>query len=564
MRIIILILVCLGICFLIPGYSLGDDFYQLLVPSADDLQVLEKLPIQYYGRVQNETEDFLLISIDPLKIDSLKKIPRRKLTTDSAGKTFFWVYPNPKKSLPDPLLSMALARDREGILVDISREEAERLSTEGFSIQLLVPLPISIVTAGPKTLKAVKGGQIALPNPVIHEMMLQVTESNVYTYTGNLTGMWPVTIGESPYTISTRNSYKTDEIQKSGQYLYEFYKKLGLEVSIEEFICWGTLQRNIVAEKKGAVFPERIIALTSHYDDMPNSILAPGADDNASGTVGVMIAAEILSNYDWGRTIRFINFACEEQGLGGSHHHARKSYCIGEDLEAVINMDMIAWNTAGSSPDMDIHVNPMIPASFDLSDLLQDIINGYGLELRPAINKFGSGRGDHASFWNYQFPAIMAIENSNDFNPNYHSSTDTLTNFEDFNYYLEMIKAGIGLVAHLGGLVEEGWGYLGGTVIQAETREPLANVSIATQNPSWGYIFLTTTDEYGRYYQRVVSGSHNVTYKINGYGRETVSDVLVPKNDTLIKDLSLSLGTFYSSIYLPFILEGYSPKTGCP
>ena len=188
-------------------------------------------------------------------------------------------------------------------------------------------------------------------------MVYQVTEGVVYTYTGDLTGMWPVTIGGTPYTIATRNSYRTEEIQKAGQYLYEFYNKLGLEVFFEEFNYRDTSQRNIVAQKKGSVFPERIIAITSHYDDNPYSIPAPGADDNASGTVGVMLAAEILSKYDFGCTLRFINFAAEEQGLIGSNHHARKSYCGGEDLEAVINLDMIAWNTAGSLPEMEIHAN---------------------------------------------------------------------------------------------------------------------------------------------------------------------------------------------------------------
>jgi len=566
MRNIVLILLSLGVCFLIPGYSSGEDLYQLAISSGNDLQTIGELPIRYFGRFQTETEDNILISIDPLKTDVLDRLksPYRKLATASEGKTFFWIYPNPRKSLPDPLLSVELARDREGILVDISREEAERLSAEGFPIRLMVSLPIGIASTAPKSLMGGRKGWVASPKPVIQEMMGQVTESQVYTYTGDLTGVWPVTIGETPYTISTRNSYRTAEIQKAGQHLYEFYKKLGLEVAAEEFICWDTLQRNIVAQKKGSVFPERIIAITSHYDDMPNSIPAPGADDNASGTVGVMLAAEILSKYDFGRTLRFINFAAEEQGLGGSSHHAWKSYCSGEDLEAVINLDMIAWNTAGSLPDMEIHASPMIPASLDLSELLQNIIEGYGLGLVPSINKSGSGRSDHASFWGFQFPALMATESSKDFNPNYHSSRDTLSSFENLNYYLDMIKAGVALVAHLGGLVEEGWGYLGGKVIQAETSEPLPNVSITIQNPSWGYALSTTTDGNGRYNQRVVSGNHSLTYKINGYAPKTISEVLVAKDETVTRDVSLLPGNFYSLIYLPLIIKDYAPKKGCP
>jgi hypothetical protein len=565
MRKIVLILLSLGGCFLIPGYSLGDDLYQLVISSGDDLQTIEKLPIQYFGRVQIDSEDFVLISLDPLKTDFLEKLkyPRRKLATTIEGKTFFWIYPNPGKPLPVSLLSLGLVRDREGILVGISPEEAERWAAEGFSIQLLVSLPI-ISPAVLKPLKRVSRALVDSPKPIIQEMVDQVTEGIVYTYTGNLTGMWPVLIGGTPFTITTRNSYRTEEIQKAGQYLYEFYKNLGLEVSFEEFIYRDTRQRNIVAQKKGNIFPQRIIAITSHYDDNPNSLLAPGADDNASGTVGVMRAAEILSQYEFGSTLRFINFAAEEQGLIGSNVHAKKSYCLGEDLEAVINLDMVAWNTTGSLPEMEIQANPLIPASLDLSNLLRDIITSYGLGLLPSINNSGSGRSDHASFWGYQYPALMAIESSKDFNPNYHSSNDTLASLGNLNYYLEMIKAGIAMVAHLGGLAEEGWGYLTGTVTQLETGEPLPYVLISIHNPVWGYTLSTATDQNGRYYQRVVSGEHSLTYKLNGYDPKTVSKIAVPKNETITQDVSLLPGKFYSLIHLPLVTRDGAPKNGCP
>jgi len=552
--------------FLIPRYSLGEDLYRIAISSSNDLLLIEKLPIQYFGRVETDTEDFVLISIDPLKTDVLDKLknPRRNLATAIEGKTFYWIYPNPGKPLPASLLSVALVRDREGILVIISPEDAERWAAEGFSIRLLVSLPILIPSTLPKPLRGIKGERALSSKAVIQEMLDQVTEGIVYTYTGNLTGMWPVLIGDAPFTINTRNSYRTEEIQKAGQYLYEFYKNLGLDVSFEEFIYRDTRQRNIVAKKKGNIFPERIIAITSHYDDNPNSLPAPGADDNASGTVGVMRAAEILSKHEFGSTLRFINFAAEEQGLIGSNYHAKKSYCLGEDLEAVVNLDMVAWNTTGSLPEMEIHANPLIPASLDLSNLLRDIITSYGLGLIPSINKSGSGRSDHASFWGYQYPALMAIESSKDFNPNYHSSNDTLASLGNLNYYLDMIKAGIAMVAHLGGLVEEGWGYLDGTVTQPETGEPLPYVLISIHNPARGYTLSTATDLNGRYYQRVVSGDHSLTYKLNGYDPKTVSTISVPKNETITQDVSLLPGKFYSLIHLPLVTREWAPKKGCP
>lgn len=553
-------------CFLLPGYTLGEDLYHLAISSSNDLQQIEKLPLRYFGRVETDTEDFVLIAMDPQKSELLDtiNIPRRKLASSIEEKTLYWIYPNPGKPLSGSLLALEIVGDREGILVHMSPEEAERKSAEGYSIRLLVSLPIQYPSTVLKPLRGVRKDREAAPKPVIQDMVDQVSENKVYSYTGDLTGMWPVTIADAPYTITTRNSYRADEIQKAGQFLYEFYEKLGLEVSFEEFLYRDTFQRNIVAQKKGSVFPERIIAITSHYDDNPFSVPAPGADDNASGTVGVMLAAEILSKVDFGCTLRFINFAAEEQGLIGSNVHAKKSYCGGEDLEAIINLDMIAWNTAGSLPDMEIHANSLIPASLDLANLLQDIITNYGLGLIPTVNKSGSGRSDHASFWGYQFPALMAIESFKDFNPNYHTSGDTLAGFPDLNYYLQMVKAGIATVAHLGCLVEEGWGTLEGTITRTETDEPLPQVSIAVHNPDWGYTFSTASDLNGRYHQRVVSGTHTLTFTLNGYEIKNVSGVSVPKNETVTQDESLRPGNFYSLIHLPLITRNWAPKQGCP
>ena len=76
--------------------------------------------------------------------------------------------------------------------------------------------------------------------------------------------------------------------------------------------------------------------------------LAPGADDNASGSAGVLEIARVLATHPRKHDLRLILFGGEEQGLHGS-----KQYVSGLSaserarIRAVINMDMIATlNTA--------------------------------------------------------------------------------------------------------------------------------------------------------------------------------------------------------------------------
>ena len=97
----------------------------------------------------------------------------------------------------------------------------------------------------------------------------------------------------------------------------------------------------------------------NHYDHVgygtrrnsrgPVGQIHNGADDNASGSTGVMVAAEILSQYEFERTIRYVFFTGEEQGLYGSREYADLVAGAGDNIVAVYNMDMIAWNADGTA-----------------------------------------------------------------------------------------------------------------------------------------------------------------------------------------------------------------------
>ena len=81
-----------------------------------------------------------------------------------------------------------------------------------------------------------------------------------------------------------------------------------------------------------------------------------------------------------------------------------------ENIAGVLNLDMIAWNTAGSTPDIDLHAKSTLPATVDLANQFKSVITAYGLNLVPQVITNGSGASDHASFWNQGYPAILAIE----------------------------------------------------------------------------------------------------------------------------------------------------------
>ena len=89
--------------------------------------------------------------------------------------------------------------------------------------------------------------------------------------------------------------------------------------------------------------PQPIVVFSGHYDSVP---MSPGANDNASGAVGVMELARLFASVPLGVDVRFLACGGEEGGLVGARHYvAQLSDAEQERVIANFNMDMIA--TAG-------------------------------------------------------------------------------------------------------------------------------------------------------------------------------------------------------------------------
>jgi hypothetical protein len=403
----------------------------------------------------------------------------------------------------------------------------------------------------------------SIHNPHVQDMIDQVEPGTIFTLTSGLSGEQPVSIGGEPYTIRTRYALSGTPVKKAAQYLYEYYDDTGLDVTYHDFTYSGKVLSNVVAEKVGTVFPERVYLITSHYDDVPSSPPAPGADDDASGTVGVMMAAEILNQYEFGCTLRFVNFSAEEAGLIGSDRYAKQAYCAGEDLLGVLNLDMIAWNSLDSPAEMDLHHLPSIPGSYEIADLFAQVVEDYSLGVEATFPIPITSASDHASFWRYGFPAILASEDLNDFNPYWHTRGDRLENLPDFDYFTEMVKASIGAFAHMGCLVEDGWGKVSGKVTEKGTLSPIEGASISLFNPEWKYTFSTYTDKDGYYELSALAGTHNLYADGMGYPFTPVAEVNVLLDETVSIEIQMEAIREYAT-FVPLAENEVPPLPGCP
>jgi len=323
------------------------------------------------------------------------------------------------------------------------------------------------------------------------------------------------------------------------QSAYETVSGYGLQTSFEAFKFQPGLQRrNVIAEQRGSPQPRKVVLLTAHLDSLSNSnpwVFAPGADDNASGSAAVMQAAKILSQYDFGCTLRYVLFTGEEQGMIGAGDYAADVRARGENLLGVLNLDMLGYNTTGTAATFEIHTRPGNSGDQAIASLISDTLTAYSLDLIPVLLPDGLKFSDHSAFWTQGYPAVLFIEDWADHTPHYHRTTDQLETL-NLPYYTEMVKAAVASLAHMGRLLD---GQVNGVVRAVDSSVPLAGVQVtAWQNGQPVRSAETGAD--GSYRLPLLPGIYTVKFSSQGYQSSSQEAVAVIKDQAVIVDQALA------------------------
>jgi hypothetical protein len=281
--------------------------------------------------------------------------------------------------------------------------------------------------------------------PNIQSMVDQVSGATLMDWIGKLAGSQVVTVGASPVTFTTRST-PTVKCDQAEQYVYERFLAMGFtDVQYDPYTFGSTSARNVVATLPGVETPGHVIVLGAHLDSTSpqSSTLAPGANDNASGVAGLLLAAQILRGYSFRSTIRFIAFTGEEQGIYGSAHYADAALARGDSIDAAVIYDMIAWHNALFQIDIEGE-----PAWLPVMNVMNDACARYtSLATQIKLSSWGS---DHVSFQDDGYPSFLAIESEYESYPCYHQTCDT-TGMNQPALGAEVAKAGLATVAQLAG-----------------------------------------------------------------------------------------------------------------
>jgi len=341
---------------------------------------------------------------------------------------------------------------------DLKQRELEKLSA--FSENLLTRDTFAIIRVDTRNTSqlnpAVHGGIVRIRN---REAKLPKSTYNLRDYnitedpfiTGLLADVSTANLQSNVQHLEdyeTRNCYREESIEAQN-WIAEQYELLGLDVQIQDFYMpGGFASDNVLAYQTGTLYPDEYIVLGGHYDSIVsggNQLVAPGSDDNASGTCGVMEIARILSQFEFDRSIIYCAFSGEEYGLYGSQEFAENAAVNNLNILGYFNMDMAGYLNPGD----EIHTDMIAPESAE--ELVNFYVNVCAVYLPNFPIEPGmlvGGDSDHTSFNNNGYMGIFPFEDVDFHSPYIHTTQDLIgPSLNSFEMHATFTKAMLACVA---------------------------------------------------------------------------------------------------------------------
>jgi hypothetical protein len=173
-------------------------------------------------------------------------------------------------------------------------------------------------------------------------------------------------------------------------------------------------QWNTVAEIRGSTLPGQVVILGAHLDSWD---LGTGVTDNGAGSTVVLEAARVIaqSKLKSKRTIRFVLFSGEEQGLLGSRAYAEAHAATADSIQAVLVLDNGTGAITGQA----------LQGRKDLEGLWKELLTPVAALDADSVREASKMGTDHLSFLPYGVPGFNFDQLRRGYNHTHHSESDT-------------------------------------------------------------------------------------------------------------------------------------------
>lgn len=249
------------------------------------------------------------------------------------------------------------------------------------------------------------------------------------------------------------------KLDSAAEYIAQSFRAAGAQVSVQDVVVQEATYKNIRARFGPPDGP--LLVVGAHYDSHGDANAGarhakgfslethtPGADDNASGTAGLLELAQLLGRQPQSKPIELVAYTLEEPPHFrtddmGSVRHARALADQRREVRMMLSLEMIGHFS--DSPGSQRYPLPGMSQLYSergdfvalvgkLSDFgatrtIKALMAGasalpvHSINAPPLIP--GIDFSDHASYWSEGFPALMVTDTAFFRNGNYHQAGDT-------------------------------------------------------------------------------------------------------------------------------------------
>ena len=263
-------------------------------------------------------------------------------------------------------------------------------------------------------------------------------------------------IGRRYAELGLRGVFADDSCRLSSQCSPGFFQefRLGPGALDELDVAVYPVTRNVAALVIGtdSALRREYVLVGAHYDHIgmskvyaldpgPFALMHLGADDNASGTAAVMELARRLAAKPTRRSVLFVNFSAEEEGLLGSQAFVEHSPIPMGDVITMVNLDMVGR----------LNDNSLILFASGADDRFHHIVDSVErvppiLDFRISWRPARSERSDLIPFADNQVPVIAPFT---DYHADYHRAGDIAAriNFEGLEKVVDLTERTLRAIA---------------------------------------------------------------------------------------------------------------------
>lgn len=362
--------------------------------------------------------------------------------------SFIFVYVIPALAFPsDSSRVLEIGED-----TTITVKEFEKLSLKRRGIRFIditdhVALPWIRLKKNSIEVPSYKYPQIISKADTVNTLLSKIDKKSMYDNLARFTSF---------FTRYYKSDYGYDSARWLSSKIHNITEVLPENVvTIEHYDHKKWKQFSIIVKIHGATTPENIIVIGSHQDSMnmifPSLMAAPGADDDASGTVTSLEALRVyVQHLAEGHlpknTIEFHFYSAEEGGLLGSLDIFTTYKDFGKRVVAMLQQDMTGYVADKDDEHVGVITDFTTPA---LTEFIELIIDSY-LKIPYRECTCGYACSDHSSATKNGFPATFVLESIDSKTNGYiHSTMDTLDRLS-LDHMSEHVKLALGSIIELG------------------------------------------------------------------------------------------------------------------